>query len=71
MSFYNALSFVTNSAETNEGFTIGKYNIGASKILNPKIKLGSIGIALTRNFTHFLKIVLVVAGGGFYFYHNL
>ena len=29
---------------------------------------GSLGIAPTRNYTHFLKIGFVVAGGGFYSY---
>ena len=33
------------------------------------IQLGSPGIAPTRNCTHFLKIGLVVARGGFYSYH--
>ena len=30
---------------------------------------GSLGIATTRNCTHFLKIGFMVAGGGFYSYH--
>ena len=30
---------------------------------------GSIGIAPTRDCTHFLKIIFIVAGGGFYSYY--
>ena len=30
---------------------------------------GSLGVALTRNCTYFLKIGFVVAGGGFYSYY--
>ena len=33
--------------------------------------LGSHGIEPIRDLTHFLKIGFVVAGGGFYSYHNL
>ena len=35
------------------------------------LKFGSLGIAPTRNCTHFLKIGFVVAGGGFYYYYIL
>ena len=35
------------------------------------ISMGSLGIAPTRNCTHFLKIWFVVAGGGFYSYYYI
>ena len=42
--------------------------IGAPKIWND---WGSHGIEPKRDWTHFLKIRFVVAGGGFYSYYNL